>query len=221
MKIDSFLQRVDELIQNGKNVLHTRKRNEWGEYVDSGQFLGFKSACLSFIFNLFGKEHPYYENFETNVMYPEPDRIEQGIGILSAIKNELSGGWLRTAKGLISSEIFSDFLEMSSHLLEEGYKDPAAVMVGSVLEEHLRNLCEKNNIETHLEKGEKLVPKKASALNADLAKHQVITKLDEKAITAWLELRNKAAHGRYEEYTKEQVELLIQSITDFMLRVQI
>jgi hypothetical protein len=30
---------------------------------------------------------------------------------------------------------------MAQHLLEQNYKDAAAVMVGGVLEEHLRQLC--------------------------------------------------------------------------------
>jgi len=207
------------LIDQGQEVLKTRRDSDWGEYVDSGQHLGFRSACLSFLCNLFGKDHPYYQEFDKNVDEARPSRTEQGLGILLAAKNELEGGWLVTTKGLISAEIFSDFLEMSSHLLEEGYKDPAAVMAGSVLEEHVRSLCSKNGIDTHIQKGGREFPKKASALNSELAKAQVISKLDEKAITAWLDLRNKAAHGKYDEYSKEQVQLLLQSITDFMLRV--
>jgi hypothetical protein len=30
---------------------------------------------------------------------------------------------------------------MAEHLLDQKYKDPATVVVGSVLEEHLRQLC--------------------------------------------------------------------------------
>ena len=37
-------------------------------------------------------------------------------------------------------------------------------------------------------------------------------------VTAWLDLRNKAAHGHYLEYTKEQVELMLQSVRDFTAR---
>jgi hypothetical protein len=31
-------------------------------------------------------------------------------------------------------------------------------------------------------------------------------------------LRNKAAHGHYTEYTKPQVELLLQAVRDFLRR---
>jgi len=61
-------------------------------------------------------------------------------------------------------------------------------------------------------------PKKADQLNADLAGASVYSKLDLKSITSWLDLRNKAAHGKFGEYTKEQVQFMIQGIQDFMVR---
>ncbi len=42
--------------------------------------------------------------------------------------------------------------------------------------------------------------------------------LDQKNVTAWLGLRNKAAHGQYSEYTKDQVALMIDSVRNFMSR---
>ena len=66
-----------------------------------------------------------------------------------------------------------------------------------------------------------IVPKKADKLNADLAKAEIYNKLDQKNITAWLDLRNKAAHGKYNDYDKEQVRLLLDGITGFMSRVSV
>ena len=135
-----------------------------------------------------------------------------------SIKTEIEKGWLSTIKGLISAEIFSDFLEMAEHLLTEKYQHPAAVMIGSVLEEHLRQLCDKNGIVVSEVKNGKTIPKKADLLNADLAGHSIYNKLDQKNVTAWLDLRNKAAHGKYTEYNLQQVELMLQGVTEFMTR---
>jgi len=104
---------------------------------------------------------------------------------------------------------------MSEYLLSEGYKDPAAVIIGSVLEEHLRKLCDKNGIAVELS-GK---PKKADQLNSDLAAKPVYSKLDQKSVTSWLDLRNKAAHGKYTDYTSEQVVLYLQGIQNFMARI--
>src|SRR5262249_46662449 len=138
---------------------------------------------------------------------------------LRAVRDELTGGWLQTTKSLVSAEIFADFLDMAEYLLSEGYKDPAAVMIGSVLEEHLRQLCSANHIDIEVITPNRVTPKKADALNADLAKASVYSKLDQKSITAWLDLRNKAAHGKYSEYTTEQVRLMSQGVTEFIARV--
>ena len=54
--------------------------------------------------------------------------------------------------------------------------------------------------------------------SSDLAGATVITKLDQKNVTAWLGLRNDAAHGHFTKYTSDQVQLLISSIRDFITR---
>lgn len=103
-------------------------------------------------------------------------------GILNALSKDYSAGYLKTIKELIHADVFSDFLEMADHLLEEGYKDPAAVLGGGVLEEHLRKLCEKHGI-LAVQAGR---PKKAETMNTDLAGASVYSKLDQKNVTAWL-----------------------------------
>jgi uncharacterized protein YutE (UPF0331/DUF86 family) len=104
---------------------------------------------------------------------------------------------------------------MAEHLLQQGYKDPSAVLIGSVLEEHLRALCDGRGIPTVV--GGK--PKKADSMNAELAGVGVYNKLDQKNLTAWLDLRNKAAHGHYGEYSSEQVGNMLRGVQDFMTRV--
>ena len=221
MRLEDLIQRIDQLIQNADEVIQTEKSYDYavGSYVNEELFHAFRSASLSFLAMTFGKDHIHYVEFNSKVDQSKPYYAKIGRGILSAAREELAGGWLTTTKGLISAEIFSDFLEMAQHLLDEGYKDPAAVMAGSVLEEHLRQLCQKHSIPTEITKQGRPQPKKADTLNADLAKREVYNRLDQKQVTAWLDLRNKAAHGKYQEYTEEQVALMLQSLSDFMVRV--
>lgn len=220
MKIEDIRKRVDELINIGKETALTQEYFQFeGTLVNNELFAKFRASTLSFIKNLYGTEHPYYENFYKLVKEAMLNDVEQGLGILGAILDEVIGGWLYTIKGLVSAEIFSDFLEMAEHLLKEGYKDPAAVMIGSVLEEHLRQLCQKNNVDIVVVKGTDTIPKKADAMNIDLCKATVYNMLDQKQITSWLDLRNKASHGKYSEYTKEQVDIMYQGVLNFISRV--
>jgi hypothetical protein len=139
------------------------------------------------------------------------------VAVVEAMRDEIAGDWLFTLKGLIAAEVFADFLEMAEYLLEQGYKDAAAVIAGSTLEEHLRQLCHKHGIKT--DEGGR--PKKAERLNADLVGANVYSKLDQKNVTAWLDLRNKAAHGHYTEYNQDQVRGMIAGATEFMARVAV
>ena len=219
MRLEDIIQRVDQVIQNADKVIQSQRTSMGYTSVDNELFQAFRSKSLSFLEIAFGKEHTHYSEFNSNVTHPSLHAATAGRGILSAAREDLTDGWLTTTRGLISAEIFSDFLEMAEYLSGEGYKDPAAVMAGSVLEEHLRQLCQKHGIATTTKKQGSPLPRKADALNAELAKKNVYNKLDQKNITAWLDLRNKAAHGKYQEYSSEQVSLMLQSVADFMVRV--
>ncbi|MBG6130728.1 MULTISPECIES: hypothetical protein [unclassified Aquimarina] len=222
MNTQKLIERVDYLIGLGQRVRATEKYGEFvGSYVDSGLQMGFRTASLSFIKTLYGDNHPYYTDYDVRVQGDGLDQTDYGINILIVIKTEIENDWLYTIKGIISAEIFSDFMDMAEHLLENGYKDPAAVMIGSVLEEHIRQLCLKNGIDTTRERSGKNVPVSADSMNNELAKAGVYNKLDQKNITAQLDLRNKAAHGHYAEYDKSQVEVMYKSVLDFITRHQL
>ena len=71
-------------------------------------------------------------------------------------------------------------------MLDQGHKDSAAVMCGSVLEKHLRKLCTNNGLDVFLPpsgSGEPQ-PKKAERLNAELASINGYGKQEQKDITA-------------------------------------
>ena len=221
MKLAELQKRVDELILLAEQTL-TSEYSSGGRYdfhyVSKELYIQFRTSCLSFILNLYGEEHPHFLIFQSGVGSAHPENIRIGRGVLKSIKDEIDNGWLFTIKGVVSAEIFADFLEMAEYLLSEQYKDPAAVMAGSVLEEHLRQLCLKNNISTENTKDERIIPKKADSLNSELVSAGVYSKLDQKSITGWLDLRNKAAHGKYDEYTQQQVNLMLGAVRDFIGR---
>lgn len=217
MRLDDYLKRADELIDLADRSLATERLVNNHRFVDSEVFHEFRSSSLSFLRAAFGDDSTYSREFSKNVANPRPSDTRAGRGVLKAARAEMAGGWVHSAKGLVSAEIFADFMEMAQHLLQQDYKDAAAVIGGSVLEEHLRQLANRAAIPTATDKGQ---PRTADSLNADLAKNGLYTKLDVKSVTAWLDLRNKAAHGHYGDYTKEQVALMLRSIGDFMARVR-
>lgn len=135
-------------------------------------------------------------------------------GVLKSLRDAYEQGYLTTIAEIVHADIFSDFLDMAEHLLDQGYKDPAAVLVGGTLEEHLRKLCTKHGIPIVDAKSQH---RKASAMNDDLAKI-AYDKLQQKGVTYWLDLRNKAAHGQYAGYDAKDVQGMLHSVRDFITR---
>jgi len=158
------------------------------------------------------------ENILSRTLTHDGFKVTELAGIVDALLADLDAGYLQSVEELIHGELFSDLLEMSTHLLEEGYKDPSAVVTGSALEAHLRQLCQRHSINIEVIIGGKSRSKKADQMNADLKKANVYSKLDQKNVTAWLDLRNKAAHGHYAEYTADQVKLMTDGVRDFITR---
>ena len=137
------------------------------------------------------------------------------VGALRALRRDYDAGYLSSVQSLVRAEVFADFLEMAEHLLKQGYKDPCAVLVGGVLEDHLRSLCQGRGIPLQMS-GK---PKKTDSMNNDLASADVYSKLDQKNVTAWLDLRNKAAHAQYGEYNHDQVQNLLIGVREFAARI--
>lgn len=141
-------------------------------------------------------------------------------GVVDALRADVAAGYLDELSALIHGELFGDFLDMALHLFDEKYKDAAAVIAGSSLEAHLRQLCAQANIDVEVRSDGDVRPrpKKADLLNSELVKAEVYSTLDQKNVTAWLDLRNMAAHGRYSEYEPGQVAVMISGIRDFISR---
>lgn len=220
------LAKLDQLITDANPFLAKAKKAEESvlmlHELRKGEYSSYTSSVLHFFTLILNHSSPYIHEYNKSATTYTYKCVQNGIDVLQRIKQDVKDGWLVDTKGIISAEIFSDFLEMAEHLLDENYKDPAAVVIGSVLEEHLRNLCVKNKIDTtYLDIKGKLVSKKASTLNDDLLKAGIYNNLEQKSVTAWLDLRNKAAHGKYAEYDLSQVKGMLQNINDFIVRNQL
>ena len=171
-------------------------RKLYGE--DSQHFASYNMALSTR--NFYNIHANYYEHFT------------QVFGVAKAVQHDIKNGLLGNLRSLAQAEVFADFLEMGEHLLNEGYKDAAAVIIGTVLEDSLRKLSERASLPLIADSGKQLT---MEPLNAQLAKAEVYSKLVQKQITSWAHVRNKAAHGEFDEYTREQVNMMLLFVQDF------
>jgi hypothetical protein len=187
-------------------------------------FKKMQTRCLAAIERATGRESIYYEQAKSIIDTKNIDTKDDAwkqltnlVGVTQTLLYNIRAGYIKTLEELVHGEMFCDFLEMAQYLLDNRYKDAAAVIAGSTLESHLKQLCKKKgDISVVNDEGK---PKKADSINSELASAKVYSKLDQKNVTAWLDLRNNAAHGDYGSYTKEQVSLMINSVRDFIARI--
>ena len=125
-----------------------------------------------------------------------------GIGILQAVVENIEQGYIETVRQLIIAEVFSDFLEQARHLLKNGYKAPAASLAGAVLENGFRSIASRNEIQVR--NGDDL-----SSLDQKLASKAIYNRLVQKKISVWIDIRNAADHGRFNDFADDDVDGLI------------
>ena len=143
--------------------------------------------------------------------YPHT-RLAELMGIATALRDDIAARWLESVIELVRADTYNDYLEMAEGLLGQRYKDAAAVVAGTSLEVHLRSLATKHGVSLQAGNGS---PKKADTMNADLKGAGVYSGLEHKQVTAWLHLRNSAAHGQYGDYTDADVRHLIDGVRNF------
>ena len=213
---DTFKEQLKAVISEYELACPQSEHGDALETLSLTQIMDWQTRCITAIERATGKDSTYFKlsmkisTEKTSPYYQVPHQIGVAKGLLSDIEND----YLTSFEETIHGDLFADYLEMATHLVENRYKDPAAVLAGSTLEVHLRQLCEKHGVAA--EQDGKM--KKTERLNQDLAQAGAYTKLDLKNITAWLDIRNNAAHGKYKEYTKDQVKFLIAGIRDFINR---
>jgi len=212
---EKLLSQLDVVLEEIQDV-------ESIENASTSDYQRATTRALAAISRVAGESTAYYAQALRWVDMRVGDKflVEKLYGIVGSLKSDIEQGHLESLESLVHAELFTDFLEMADHLIENGYKDPAAVIAGSTLEEGLRQLCNRHSIEVEIETKSGMRPKKADQMNSDLAREGVYSKLDHKNVTAWLELRNDAAHGRYDQYNIEQVDSMISGVREFLSRNQ-
>lgn len=214
---DSIMQQVDALLGSVRDLEQTSQYDDISDHPTS-KLMHARSRLAAALERFAPQGSEYREALSrVNEEYGSAHNfaVLELAGVLSALRDDYADGYLRTVEQLVHADLFADFLEMAKELLDKGFKDPAAVLAGSVLEEHLRKLAQERGLGTMNAQGE---PLSASRLNDDLKAHGTYDALEHKQVTAWQALRNDAAHGDYGNYDHKQVAALIQGVRDFMVR---
>lgn len=221
MVLETFSEQLNTLIQEVEEYQRRSVHDDCSDVMSEVKSVELSTRTRAAIERISGPGSIYSKrsNAILEESIYEQLKVLRLIGVARSLSEDLKAGYLRSLEELVHGELFSDFLEMAAHLASTGYKDAAAVIAGSTLEAHLRQLAKRLDIEVERVTTKGTEPKKADAVNSELAKAGAYSVQDQKNVTAWLGIRNQAAHGHYADYQKEQVQLMIDAVRNFMTRL--
>jgi hypothetical protein len=216
--INHLGKRFDELNRQADAVKNTKQRKQSGlhngssyESVDHDMLLGWCVKVRNLLVSACGRDSEHFKSFveaEKPLLYEEnPFRLARLHSVFLAAKEDFEGGYLTSVKNLVEAEVFSSELDQARELLVTGYRAPAAVVSGVVLETNLRNLCKARGIATG----------KLDKMNVDLAKAGAYNTLVQKRITALAAIRNSAAHGNESEFNQADVHSMIEEVERLLI----
>ncbi len=199
-------ERLKQLIDEGKSLPISGGDRRYVR--DQVRFAAWHVNVRNIIQSSFGKDSVYSKSLANHPTTAEYS-IQSTIGVLSGALNDLEGGYWTTHESLVAGAIFDSVLEQSKHLLEAGYKDPAAILCRVVLEDCLRRICRNLALSD---------TKKAAELNNSLREAGRYNQPQWRSVQVWLDIGNAAAHGKFQEYDAAQVKTLISDVASFAAR---
>jgi len=212
---------IDDLVASGKRLADLASNSDRGLQGDQiAEVSMWVTRLGQLIRSLYGQHSQHFDSYKAALaehaffhLHSNNHRqFAQLVGVARAVQHDIKNGLLVDLRTLAQAEVFADFLEMGEYLLNGGYKDAAAVLIGAVLEDGLRNLALKHDLPLTGQDGKPLT---IDPLNSALVKVDAYSKLTQKQVTTWAHLRNKAAHGQFNDYKAEQVQMMLTFVQAF------
>lgn len=202
----AWAKRMTRLIEKFDSLPIDEEEDNGDRWLAYGPYAVWRTQARVALVALLGADHAYTVHFD-GVSGRRFYEAEGGKALLEAVREDIEHGDLfDSLTGLLTAEVFSDFLTMAEHLLEQGYKDAAAAQIGAVLENGLRRIATKaGTAGTNLGK-----------LNDACFAEGVYSRLVYQQVTVWIATRNKAAHGQFDQYDLNHVREMHRGVSQFL-----
>lgn len=153
-------------------------------------------------------------------MEPCSMSAEAIVGDLTGLQSDYENGFLDDLQERVVAEISADYMGQAEAMLNDetvGKYGPVgcAVLVGVVLEDRLRRWCERQTpaLETRQKGGKNktLGPLIEEVRRKKRLENQILRQLQ-----WWADIRNHAAHGESDRFSREQVDLMVRGVDNFL-----
>ena len=207
--IESLIKEVRHLSESGQGPV---------------QHLQAASLAQSIVHDTVGGNHPIMAALDDALKSTDRNKAAAASRSVVTLYDE---GQLRSPRLAIAHEIEGDILDIAQKQVEASERNAdathkqlqlaiAAFLAGAALEDALRRLCDACGVDYDPQRTS------ISTLQATLYQPreqiEVISKSENKQITAWGETRNNADHGRFSEITYAEVLAMVIGVQGFIDR---
>lgn len=176
--------------------------------VSRSEVTGWSTSVLSLLQRTFSENGSHFQNFqkEYKAFNGYESEFKTLVAILTAAKEDFEGGYLFSIAGLAKAEVLSDALEQARLFLKSGFKDAACVVIGVALETTLKEISRRHSMPIA----------KLEDMNIALRKADIYNVTKQKQVTAWIDLRNKGAHGAWDIYSAADIHDMHTGVERFI-----
>jgi hypothetical protein len=218
-KHKKYADRLRELIDEGGKAVKLEQPSRDGstksfQGEDKSQVIGWLTKSRNILEITFGLQSPHVRHFDALIPKYGLDHVSSSfyvypfIGVLSGALSDLENGYLTGQEFFIAGEVFDSIMEQAKHLVQNNYKDPAAVLARVVLEDALKRIARAEGVDEN---------QRASVINDELKKKGRFSQPLWRFIQGWLDIGNSAAHGKFDQYTQDDVVKMIEDIERFLV----
>lgn len=222
-RFDELLTEANELIpmmETNERETAARRRYSTGSYGYISEYQALVEKYQVLVRTLVRNQDQLEELInDVNRKNNHPSCVRSIIGNLTGLKDNYEKGFLDDLQELVVADISADYMGQAEALLGEGIPGqndhvPAAVLCGAVLEDALRRLCYRQTPTIPTESKGK--PKTLDPLITDLQKASVYKKTKAAQLRSWAQIRNSAAHGKFSEFDRNDVESMLKGVKNFL-----
>src|SRR5215213_5859918 len=125
-------ERFADVLKKADAAQNTVPRGDRGGIADRVLMTQWRTQSLTLLRSLFPEDHSYVTGFikGTEKSYFDTLALDAGRGVLLAAQEDFERGYLWSLNERVHADVFDDFLEMAASLVDDGYKDAAAVIAG-------------------------------------------------------------------------------------------
>ncbi len=216
-KFQRYADRIKELITEGNHLSTLETPSRYGGdplFQGNNKIVSeaWRTKAFNIISLVFGEKSTHFQEFTKHrnhyFHFEHSYQALPLIGVLTAALDDLEHGFLDGQEFIVASEVFDSVLRQAKFLLEQGFKDVAAVLMRIVVEDALRRLSRQENLED---------TGTMNTMNQGLWKANRYTQPQWNQVQAWITIGNKAAHGEFNQYDTEMVKRAIEDLERFLV----